>query len=1057
MSISKLTLAALNNTLELQPALANLNFDFSLWKVQAPKEFDGVGSALSYTRRDVAENGSPHATAQKLGALFEKLVPPAPNLLRAYGQRASEISQAVSLTPAARKSYGAFSGHAGSDATSIWAAATSGRPTAMAAHLLACFLARIWDGPQAVSIWVELVERRKEIIKAEFNRTSLIELSALEVARQEITRAQIGEWDASARAWMRTADTVKSRQHKQLKLIIDNLDTAVNQISDTYDSVITAWKNCLSQMEGLIEGIAQQAFHGDIMIAMSAWHLYPDMSLVVPTAAHVFQSDPIFASGGVLTIGLETRDSQHNGVSWSLPLACLRYYGEPVMASCSVNSNEGSRLTLEELLLSIVGCFLAGWEVAESDTSRALKWLAKLADILHEAVDSNSREARALIGGVAASSWFSLLLSTAQKYQRSSDDERHASRRLVSLGRKHGKNFLGLPKYSLFGLTRRGQFVGIMKNEDERIQFLREVAQEIQTAAGLENHHLVIRYKHQCLHSTKSFYEYASALPLPRKSTKRNAHGDRYQSQGHCRWLYASERSPQYDIHDERYRQRLEVVGGRAAREYVTNFPSDSRETRSVEEYCDMADPRIVEYVQQDFEDRARVIIAAGEHIYKRDYEYIQDLFVETVGIFWPLIGRAIPDSLIHDERSEPFYKTVFGDTDSAALFVLEGRTSLVDLAHPAEDDTARVFTIFEESRFDHDVVVRQLSEYFQMGNPKADPYFQCAKGISTAATLYKNLAKATVDVRVLQRSLHGSRWLRKATCLQQNFDSMDIMINARRDNDMMAASGDTPASLLPYKLDRATSFACIAMFDSGLYDSDPDELDNVMAMSSGDSIYASVALLNDPSENSHSQDIARIRGNIGRPGIAYLVPPRDPLIKKAAINEWPNISRENFDGQIKDSFHNTSLHLAFTGAQSRVNLEFSGAQDDDVYMLETLISVHDEGRWVADLDPLKTLSSLDLWIIPACDDKHAHRNTAHPHQRMTSIENWFEMIDPPESRYAIVQAHGNLEARLAAASISVALGFRTLILPRRICWTCFESTVADVCRDQRQRNIVIS
>ena len=206
---------------------------------------------------------------------------------------------------------------------------------------------------------------------------------------------------------------------------------------------------------------------------------------------------------------------------------------------------------------------------------------------------------------------------------------------------------------------------------------------------------------------------------------------------------------------------------------------------------------------------------------------------------------------------------------DSAALFVLEGRTPLVDLAHPAEDDIPRVFTMFEESRIDHEVVVRQLLEYFRMGNPKADPYLQCAKGISTAATLYKNLAKATVDVRVLQRSLHGSRWLRRATCLQQNFDSLDNLINARRETDMMATSGDTPACLLPYKLDRATSFACIAMFDSGLYDSDPDELGNFMAMSSGDSIYASVALLNDPSDNSNFQDIARIRGNIGRPGIA--------------------------------------------------------------------------------------------------------------------------------------------------------------------------------------------
>ena len=330
------------------------------------------------------------------------------------------------------------------------------------------------------------------------------------------------------------------------------------------------------------------------------------------------------------------------------------------------------------------------------------------------------------------------------------------------------------------------------------------------------------------------------------------------------------------------------------------------------------------------------------------------------------------------------------------------------------------------------------------MGNPKADPYLQCAKGISTAATLYKSFATATVDVRVLQRSLHGSRWLRQATCNPRNFEEM-------------AAPGETPASLLPYKLDRASAFACIAMFDSGLYDSDPDELDNVMAMSSGDSIYASVALLCDPSEDPRSHNIARIRGNIGRPGIAYLVPPRAPLITKVAISEWPNISRENFDGQIKDSFLGTSLHLSFTGAQSRVNLEFSGARDDDVYMLETLISVFDNGRWIADLDPLKTYSSSQLCVIPPCNNKHLNYNTANLCQRMTSIENWLELIDAPEMRYAIVQAQGNWEARLAAASISVALGFRTLILPRQVCWACFEGTIANVCSDRHEQNIVVS
>ena len=1027
MSISRFTPAALNTTVEVAPALANLNFDFSLIKVQAPKEFDGVGSALSSARRNEAENGSPHATAQKLGALFETSVPPAPNLLRAYGQRASEISQMVSLTPAARKNYGAFSGHAGSDATSIWAAATSGRPTAMAAHLLACFLARTWDGPEAVSIWVELVQRRKEIIREEFTRTSLIELAAIEAAKQEITRAQIGEWDASARAWLRTADTVKVRQHKQLKLIIDNLNTPVNKVSDTYDSVMAAWKNSLIQMEGLIEGIAQQALGGDIVLAISAWHLYPDMRVVVPSAVHVSQHDPIFASGGILTIGLEMRDSQQQGVFWSLPLACLRYYGDPVMASCSVNSDERSRLTLEELLMSIVGCFLGGWGIAEPDSSRAINWLAQLADILDEAANSNSKEARAMIKGVAASSWFSHLLSTAQKYQRSSDVERQASRRLVSLGRKHGKSFLGLPGYSLFGLTHRGVFVGIMESEDEQIQFLREVARDVQATAGLANHHLIIRYKHRSQHSSKSFHEYATALPLLRNSTKRDAYECGYQSRGHHRWLYAGEKSPQYNLYDEGFGKQLEAKG--------------FAENAYVGEYCD---PGIIEYVQQDFRNRAEIITAAGELVCKRDHEYIQDILREPMGIFWPSMCEINTDPRKLDVRVEPFYKMAYGDLDSAALFVLNGRSPLIDLARPAGEDTTRIFTLFEESKIDHNAVVAQLLKYFQMGNPKADPYLQCAKGISTAAMLYKNFANATVDVRVLQCSLHGTRWLRKVTCSPANFD-------------IMVAPGETPASLLPYNLDRASAFACIAMFDSGLYDSDPDDLGNVMAMSSGDSIYASVALLCDPSENSHSHDIARVRGNIGRPGIAYLVPPRAPLIRKVAISEWPNISRENFDGQIKDSFRDTSLHLSFTGAQSRANLEFSGAQDDDVYMLETLISVFDRGKWIADLDPLETFASNQLWIIPSCENRHVHHNTANPCQRMTSIENWLELIDAPESRYAIVQAHGNWEARLAAASISVALGFHTLVLPGQVCWACFECTVADVCRDQRQQNIVIS
>lgn len=136
-------------------------------------------------------------------------------------------------------------------------------------------------------------------------------------------------------------------------------------------------------------------------------------------------------------------------------------------------------------------------------------------------------------------------------------------------------------------------------------------------------------------------------------------------------------------------------------------------------------------------------------------------------------------------------------------------------------------------------------------------------------------------------------------------------------------------------------------------------------------------------------------------------------------------------------------------------------AIDDDVYMLETLISVFDKGRWIADLDPLETFTSNGLCIIAPCDHKNLHHNTANPRQRMTSIENWLELIGGPESRYAIVQAHRNWEARLAAASISVALGLHTLVLPllqglEDLDDDCTQSNTLDHCFDLLEHELIV-
>jgi hypothetical protein len=65
IAFNKLAVSAVNGAREIQPALANINFDFSLWKMAPPKEFKGAGAALTTFRRNEAENGCAHRTTRK--------------------------------------------------------------------------------------------------------------------------------------------------------------------------------------------------------------------------------------------------------------------------------------------------------------------------------------------------------------------------------------------------------------------------------------------------------------------------------------------------------------------------------------------------------------------------------------------------------------------------------------------------------------------------------------------------------------------------------------------------------------------------------------------------------------------------------------------------------------------------------------------------------------------------------------------------------------------------------------------------------------------------------
>lgn len=293
------SLTSVNNENTL--ALANLNFDFTLFKFEAPKEFLTIGGSLSLQRRDDAEQGKIHKTARKLAALFEALVPPTPNLLKAYGTRSSEIASDPKANPKGSKNHGPFAEFIGIDASSLWAAATSSAATtgthaALSMHLLACMLARAWEADKSVSIWVELVNERQAEIDKSFEEGPQ-SIPTYFAARQDITREELAKWDASARSWLTSADEVKRVAKTKFMLIARNISVNLSQAKTTYQNVIDVWRHALAGIENLIQGRPQEASDGAVLLALSAWHIYPNLMVLGSSTKSVEFEDPSYRPG----------------------------------------------------------------------------------------------------------------------------------------------------------------------------------------------------------------------------------------------------------------------------------------------------------------------------------------------------------------------------------------------------------------------------------------------------------------------------------------------------------------------------------------------------------------------------------------------------------------------------------------------------------------------------------------------------------------------------------------------------------------------------------------
>jgi hypothetical protein len=284
------------------------------------------------------------------------------------------------------------------------------------------------------------------------------------------------------------------------------------------------------------------------------------------------------------------------------------------------------------------------------------------------------------------------------------------------------------------------------------------------------------------------------------------------------------------------------------------------------------------------------------------------------------------------------------------------------------------------------------------------------------------------------------------------------------------------PGLLAPFHLTRSESFACIVLFESGQYDILPEKLHAVMAISSNDSLFIAGPMLCTPSEQPPSGEIHRVTGNIGQGGMALLISPANPRIRQSTNDAWTWCNHDPWDGKYIDYFGGTSLHLSYTGYNIPLDVGLQGAQDWEIYMLESVVSVHERGEWVADLDILRALQSPLLKRLPRSlssvsdNDRSIRRAGSSPWTRcarhagiedqashgpqpsdLVAIQNWSEFLNRPESP-VILLASSNWQAQLAATAIAIAQNHETYVIKDDSCSYC----IIDAVEKARHRESVI-
>ncbi|KAK7960783.1 hypothetical protein PG988_011997 [Apiospora saccharicola] len=1054
MSIGRFQAGLAHASQELTVAAANFNIDFTLMKFEAPAEYQAIGNLLTPSRVREAENGPIHVTVRKLGALSDGVCPDTPNLIKAYGIRASEITQEVSDADSGsaghslnwiRKEFG------GIDATSIWAVSTS------------CIAV-----PSAF----------------------------VTAAQQEITRDHLKMWDASARAWLQTADKARQLQYKQVLLIIKNLSIAIHEQNvSLYSNVISVWESALTATEGLVSGKPHAVQNGPVLLGLSAWHIFPDMLVFNGPKGNmeVPMNDPLVRPGGVLSLGIsDPVRMEKQGVYWSLSLSHHMYYGEAVRRTRRLDI-DGSRLTLNGLILVFFGSLLRCWNIPKQGIDKSLKILQEIKRVMpveardcpkcwprdrSDATWRESREEKKKIEqaeqpihtynkGCAKVDWRQVIEQPLQAYA-SGDKEAALA---VSWGRRRPA-FLPGPltagRKPLFGLLRLSELLYLLKEPDNKVEFLRRLASRV---PGLNNTNSII-LSVDTHPSGGTSIQFATVFPFTSENgscSVSNSHAG-----NHRRWIHVPDyiRSSYFtDI------QRAKDEVSRAYEVGGNDFDAGMDQVPSLGRYCTEASESVA---TGDFEADPELALhggSGGPEIIVIDNS---DTEPEQGGVSLDFLARQAfkrsaqakyrdlcANHLTQQERQlKPEAIEYLGDKQGLT-WKHDKCYDVVTFKGNDMDSYGRFFGNEAMVNFlQLDSLIEPAGVYVKGEGNAINPEEENigpAPGVTLDDILWR-LEHGLIDSSRLEMLIEG----------EPAFSFLKVLAAVREIYGEPAAEGSTISGSIVERMfdppifskklgkddwttaashlviDQSTAIALISYFEMGnnMIDGLKGNY-NIVGLSGGDSIFVLTAILSDPEVTYPDYSFTRILGNTGKAGFSILTSPSDLMVRKMDPSAW-RVESTTFDGEQIDHFSRTSMHLGFTNWQAPLFHTLStGQRDADVNIIESVVSIRDAGKWVADVDIYRALLNDRLerqGEVKSCEHvtadgvRKADKIVGEIDDELMSVETWDQVLDDVDGS-AVVRCFDNRVARLAIISVlslhSQANGRAMLICSKKPCWKC--------------------